>query len=208
MLFQDVKKSLENKPRTWYIKRWIPREICETIWEHCNRTKESCEYLVKWNPNRVEDIEWFPIMWFWHDIIEWDIPDITPSCGYTPEEKQELEKKSLQRLKNLLGTEYNFPLKKIEEYQLWVSHDSKELFYIDKALAGVWALEYERLWYKSMDDFHDYALEKISPSPYHTKIYKELLRKSFSNNSYFSQYNLLLELQWDVDKFREHITHL
>ncbi len=199
--FNDIKLSLKNKPREWYRARGIPAEKCESIWDHSNRTKQACKALITGTPNRVFDKEGFLLMWWGHDFIEWDIPDITPNCPYTSQEKKKIEKESLIRLEKGLWDEYKWIIMKIREYQSWETSDSRELFYIDKSLAWVGALEYERQWFPNMSDFHEYALEKLAWDMYHTQIYNSLLKREFSTVDFFTQYFLLLQMAWNYKKF-------
>lgn len=205
--FYQVRQWLVWTLREGYRKRWIPTEICENDWEHSKRTTQACVAHVIWSPDRIVDKKWFPLMGFGHDWTEWkeDMPDYTPACDITPKEKQRLEAWNLVELRQILWPKYFRILDKVEEKQDWKTQDARELTYIDKALAGVWGLEYERLWYSWMDDFHPYALEKLSTSRYHTRIYEILLERDFQHVDYFTQYRLLLLLGWDYNEFRRKI---
>ena len=139
-------------------------------------------------------------MCFWHDWPECRMPDYTPHCDISPEDKSTQESAILLELREFLWEKYHRILDKVWEYQLKESNDAKECSYIDKCLAGVWALEYKRLGYPGMDDFHPYVLNKIKESDYHTHLYKTLLDSKFDID-FFYQYELLLKLWWDRKKF-------
>ncbi len=201
--FRLVYDWLKNKPREWYRKRWIPLSHCESIWLHWKRATKASVALVIWAPDRIVDKEGFPLMWLWHDWTENDMRDYTPSCNITPEEKFKLEAESISRLRKHLWSRYEKIIKKSEEYLEWKTQDAKEMFYIDKALAWIGALEYERQWFNPMNDFHPYALEKLSWSNFHKNIYTTLLQKQFNHVDFFTQYFLLLKLSWNIDDFKQ-----
>ena len=200
--FRDVRDWLENTYREGYKKRWIPLDVCENDWEHTKWATKACVAHLVWSPERIQDRKWFPFMWLWHELVEWepDMQDYTPSCDITPEEKHRLESGVLDRLRISLPERYSRILDKTGEYLDWNTSDAREFFYIDKTLAGVWALEYERQWYPWMEDFHPYALDKLSDDELHTQIYNILLERQF-NLSFYQQYLLLLQVAWDRDKF-------
>lgn len=110
-------------------------------------------------------------MWFWHDWVEYDVPDFTASSPIISQEKLRLESESLERLRTSLWQRYTKILDKTWEYLELETSDSREFSYIDRTLAGVWALEYERWGYPWMQDFHPYALDKLSSDDFHTHIY-------------------------------------
>lgn len=200
--FRDVRDWLKNTYREGYKKRWIPLNVCENDWEHTKWSTKACIAHLVWSPERIQDKKWFPLMWLWHELVEWepDMQDYTPLCDITPEEKHRLEKGVLDRLRISLPERYSQILDKTGEYLDWTTPDAREFFYIDKTLAGVWALEYERQWYPWMEDFHPYALDKLSDDELHTQIYNILLERQF-NLSFYQQYLLLLQVAWDRDKF-------
>jgi hypothetical protein len=200
--FREVKDWLVNTYREWYKKRWIPLDICENDWEHTKWSTKACVAHLAWSPWKIEDKKWFPIMWLWHELVEWepDMHDYTPWCNITPEEKHRLEAGVLNRLRTNLSEKYSKILDKTEEYLDWKTSDAQEFFYIDKALAWVWALEYERLWHTWLDEFHPYALSKLSDDNLHHWIYKTLLEREFDKN-FYQQYLLLLRVAWNRDEF-------
>jgi len=202
--FRDVRSWLINTYRTGYEKRWIPLSICENDWQHSKRATRACVAHIIWSPERVQNHKTFPLMGFWHDWVEWekDMPDYTPACDITKQEKHRLESEVLIRLRWYLWEKYIRILDATQQYLDQSTDDAREMYYIDKSLAWVWWLEYERLWFKNMDDFHPYALHELSLDTYHTHIYQTLLERSFSDVDYFAQYFCLLKNAWDIDKFR------
>jgi len=203
--FLEVKQALVDTYREWYKKRWIPLDVCENDWEHCKRATQACISHLIWSPERISDRKWFPLMWFWHDWVEWDIPDYTPSCNISSEDKKRLEWESLGRLRRKLWSKYSPVLDKAQEYLDWLTGDSEEMFYIDKSLAWIWGLEYERQWFEWMEDFHPYALDKLSWDDFHTRVYQILLEREFQSIDFFTQYFLLLRLSWDRNSFRREM---
>lgn len=198
----EVRQKL-LKPRSGFIFRGVSIDECETIWLHWLRTCNASIAVIEWTPHRVVNHDTFPIKCLTHDWVEWDEEDYTPHCDISPQEKKRLEKESLLRLRLKLWSRFSAILDLTEEYLDWTWDDNDELFLIDKALAGVWWLDYERLWYTWMDDFHPYALERLQTSKYHTRVYEILLEKEFKTVDYFTQYFTLLRLAGDYEKFRE-----
>lgn len=205
--FSQVRAWLIDTKRQWYLDRWIPNEICEDDWMHTKRATQACVSHLLWSPERIEDKKNFPLMGFWHELVEWEpgMKDYTPYSNITPEEKHRLESEVLHRLRQWLWSRYSRLLDKTWEYLEQKTSDSREFFYIDKSLAGVWGLEYERQWFTWLEDFHPYALDKLSADELHTRIYEILLEREFQNVDYFTQYFLLLRFSWDRDRFRREL---
>lgn len=148
-------------------------------------------------------------MWKYHDILEYNMPDITPHCWVSNEEKLKMEFKVLLNIENILGTEWNEILNWVKEYLNQKSNDSKLLTLLDKTDAWVKALEYEKLWFKKwVAHFHPYVLEKLNDNNKLKDIYQILLEREFNNlNSHF-QYFTLLQLGWDYESFRYKMKQL
>lgn len=207
LTFSQVRSWLVDTYRQWYLDRWIPAEECENDWQHTKRATQACVSHLIWSPDRIQDRKGFPMMGFWHELVEWepDMKDYTPHCNITSTKKHRLESEVLQRLRLWLPKRYSLLLDKTWEYLDQKKPDAKEFFYIDKSLAWVGGLEYERQWFEGMDDFHPYALDRLSTDTYHTRMYEILLEKEFSAVNFFTQYNILLRLTWDYEAFRREM---
>jgi len=73
-------------------------------------------------------------MAFAHDLIEWDMDDITPSDNISDTDKKAQEIQSLTRLRQKLGDRYQLLLDKAQEYIDLQSPDSHQLHQIDISL--------------------------------------------------------------------------
>ncbi|EKD66782.1 MAG: hypothetical protein ACD_49C00009G0007 [uncultured bacterium (gcode 4)] len=58
--------------------------------EHCLRLERVCIALIDWTPERVNNPERIAWMARYHDLIEYppEVPDITPYCDYTKDDKK------------------------------------------------------------------------------------------------------------------------
>lgn len=148
-------------------------------------------------------------MWRYHDILEYDMPDITPHCGVSDEEKLKMELNVLSKIETILWEGWTEILNWVKEYLEQKSTDSKILTLLDKTDAWIKALEYEKIWFKKwVSHFHPYVLEKLKNNEMLSNIYKILLEREFKSlNSHF-QYFTLLQLAWDYELFRNKMKQL
>lgn len=206
-----IYNELEQKPRAWWMREdvWIPLILCESVFEHCSNVKRWCIVTVEWRPEIIKIPARFIDAWKYHDILEYDMPDITPHCWISDEEKKEMEYKVLERLRVILWPEWEYIIWLLEEYIEGKTPDSKLLNLLDKIDAWVKAFEYEKLWFrKQVAKFHPYILERLNQNPYLDNIYRILLEREFYNVNYHFQYFLLLSLAWDYDEFRNRMSEL
>ena len=203
--------ELQKKPRAWWIRKevWVPLNLCESVLEHSLNVERACNSLIIWNSHTIYNKETFPDMWKYHDILEYDMPDITPHCWISNEEKLKMELEVLSNVEIILWDEWKNTVDLIKEYLNQESDDSKLLTLLDKTDAWVKALEYEKLWFtKWVSQFHPYVLDKLSDDKKLKDIYSILLEREFSSLNYHFQYFTLLELWWDYEKFRNKMKNL
>ena len=203
--------ELQKKPRAWWVRKevWIPLLICESVMEHSLNVERACKSVIAWNFLNIDNIERFPDMWKYHDVLEYDMPDITPHCWISNGEKLKLELGVLSNIEIILWDEWKNTVDLIKEYLNQETNDSKLLTLLDKMDAWVKALEYETLWFtKWVAQFHPYVLEKLYDNEKLKNIYNILLEREFSNLNYHFQYFTLLQLWWDYEKFRDKMINL
>lgn len=203
--------ELSKKPRAWWIRKevWIPLILCESVLEHSLNVERACKALIIWDFQKIDNKISFSDMWKYHDILEYDMPDITPHCWISNEEKLKMELNVLSNVKNILWNEWNKTIDLIQEYLNQKTNDSKLLTLLDKTDAWIKALEYEKLWFKNrVKHFHPYVLEKLNENEKLKTIYQILLEREFSSLNFHFQYFTLLELSWDYDKFRNKMINI
>ncbi len=202
----NMMDDLFKKLRAWYLMRWVPLIFCETVWEHCLRLERTCDAVLEWTPERVENPIRFKWMARYHDLPEYppEVPDITPYCNFTKLDKKTIELWVIQRVKLILWPKWSEVVSLLEEYSDHKTNDSKEITFHDKILAWVWWLEYEKIGFKDkMADFHPRILWILEKDAYLKNIYEILLEREFWSIDYFVQYYMLLQLAWDYEKYRE-----
>ncbi|MDD2871035.1 MAG: HD domain-containing protein [Candidatus Gracilibacteria bacterium] len=189
----------------------IPSIYAESVLEHCMNVKNGADALIIGTPNLVQVPQNFPIMGKVHDMPEGHgvLPDITPHCKYTNEQREILEKYAVLYIEYVLGQKGNIETQLLREYIEQKTPDSKTMFYLDKIDAGVKALDYEKLGFKKqVSIFHPYTIDKISESDYFTKIYSILLEREFKYLPSHFQYFMLLEMAGNYDEWRYRIKQL
>ena len=207
----QIFNELQNKPRAWWIREdvWIPLILCESVLEHSLNVERACKSLIIWNPKIINKLKNFSDMWKYHDILEYDMPDITPHCWISNEKKLEMELEVLSKIKKILSIEGVNIIPLVTEYLEQNTNDSKLLTLLDKADAWVKALEYEKLWFKKwVSQFHPYVLEKLKWNTELEKIYRILLQREFPSINYHYQYFTLLQLWWDYNIFKKTMSSL
>ena len=207
----DIFNELSKKPRAWWIREevWIPLILCESVLEHSLNVERACKSLIIWNTHKVDDDLLFSDMWKYHDVLEYDMPDITPHCWISNDEKLKMELDVLYNVETILWKQWINCIDLIKEYLNQETYDSRLLTLLDKTDAWVKALEYEKFWFtKWVAQFHPYVLDKLSEDKMLKNIYSILLEREFSNLNYHFQYFTLLQLWWDYDEFRNKMINL
>lgn len=203
--YVDVIDQLLNFPRSWWIKREIPKKVAETVSSHCAKVAISSYILVSWSSSDIpNELIWDIILaWWTHDLCEWNCKDFTPhdikNWVISQEQKHDLELESLRRF----SREYkdNTPEKLFIELQtnpqFWIISE------LDKLDAWVMALNYEQFWF-NVWEFFEYTKKKL-----HNRLLKEafswLLKREFKDVDFFYQYCVFLYFEWDLTKVREYI---
>lgn len=191
--FRQGIDSLRTKPREGWIRRGIPADQAETIWDHSKKVAKAAELLLA---RRFPDLASIgSLMGQFHDIVEHGShKDFTPADALAPETKQALERAALMEL--FLDKPTAFQKKVVElweEYEAGVSLVSVLVRDLDKIDAGIQAMVYWNNGYKQTEDFFAYTLEKIKDKEL-LSIFENLLEKLKRNslqNPYGSYYSLL-----------------
>ena len=200
---REIKHGLD-KIRSWWKNRWIAEEIAETIWQHTRKVAKAAAIYGKNFPDI--DLNKLVKMAKYHDIAEYKEKDYVP-WEISEEEKHKREKKIMLELKDELWNKWD------EVFDLWMEFEKCETKeaqinkQLDKLDAAIQAMEYEKLWYKIVTNFYDYALSKLT-DPVLIKILTILLKKEYPNIDTYKQYFLLLECNGDEDIFKEKIETL
>lgn len=207
--------ELSAKPRAWWVKRWIPLVLCESVLEHCLGFERACRIIVESWIVQVENPKRFVKIPKYHDVLEYppDIKDITPSCLVTDEEKIATEYMVLEIVRQILWIKWEEICWMLEEFIEQKTPDSKLLRVLDVTQFWVKAFDYEKIWFKKViDEFpppiHQSILEYTKQYPKLDNIYRILLEREFSNFPSNFLYFKLLELKWDYEKFREYMKSL
>lgn len=196
-----------NKPRSWWIQRGIPIELCETIWSHCSKVAIATDILIRNNPygipkNRFKNM----VLKAWlHDFSEFSCRDYTPNdiktWLITKEWKYQKELESLQRFVEIFWD--------IKPLIFWLDLENNltienELIHqVDKSDAWIMALNYESYWY-NVDEFFEYTIKKLS-DPFLRSAFEWCLDRKFKNIDYFYQNCIFLYFQWNLNKIRYHL---
>ena len=183
--------------------------LCESVLEHSLNVERACKSLILGDICDVHNKETFSDMWKYHDILEYNMPDITPHCWVSSEEKLKIELAVLNDLEEVLWTHWKYLLSLLKEYLEQKTDDSKLLKLLDNVDAWVKALEYEKMWFtKWVAKFHPYVLEKLHYNKKLQDIYQILLMREFTSFNYHFQYFRLLQFGWDYEKFRKQMLDL
>ncbi|MDD4151807.1 MAG: hypothetical protein PHR68_04295, partial [Candidatus Gracilibacteria bacterium] len=85
----QILDSLSKKPRAGWIRKevGIPLILCESVLEHSLNVERACKSLILGDFQKIDNKISFSDMGKYHDILEYDMPDITPHCGISNEEK-------------------------------------------------------------------------------------------------------------------------
>lgn len=219
----EILDTLSEIRRAWWVRPevWIPNHLAETVLHHSLNLETACECAVEWLKLSTEIIiqapKNFSRMWKVHDFPEYHrvLPDITPHCSYTQEQKRILERYAVLVLKEILQKWWEEDIRLLEEYIAQESHDAKLLYLFDKIDAWNQAFKYESMWFKkNVAHFHPYNLEKLKDNSYLTMIYEILLEREFweredrnwNRNTKIldphMQYFELLRLWWNVNEWK------
>ncbi|MEI6426258.1 MAG: HD domain-containing protein [Candidatus Absconditabacteria bacterium] len=197
---REIKHGLD-KIRSGRKNRGIAEDIAETIWQHTRKVAKAAAIYGKHFPDI--DLNKLVKMAKYHDIAEYKEKDYVPG-EISEEEKHQREKKVMLELKDELGSKGD------EVFDFWMEFEKGETKeaqinkQLDKLDAAIQAMEYEKLGYKNVTNFYDYALSKLT-DPILIKILNILLKKEYPDIDTYKQYFLLLEYNGDEDIFKEKI---
>lgn len=184
-----------SKPRTWWIRRWISKDIAETVLQHMWKVATAAS--IYWKNKPKYNYKKLVYMWFVHDIVEYKAPDLTP---HDPNYHQRfsIEKIVIDELPSLIKWG-DFIRELWLEFEEWVSEEAILIFQLDKFDAIVQAFEYEKQWYDVWDFFE--GLWKHLKDPVLKNIYSILLKRKYQHISTYEQYFYLLEVDGDEEKY-------
>ena len=168
-----VLHALCTKRRSGWLKRGIPSDHAETVYQHSRKCRTAATlffgYVLK-SPR--DQILLFADQAEIHDFPEWDAPD------YVPREVTEAVKYAAEYAALKRGTALVQPHGEYIE-RLWLSFENDDSFAvralhdIDKLDAMVQAIEYERQGY-CVQDFYEYT-SAVLRVPFFKRICAEML---------------------------------
>lgn len=194
----EIKRWL-NKPRSWWLRRWISESNAENILEHSKKVYEATKIYGQHFPEI--DMNKLLIMARYHDIAEYKEKDYMP-WEISIQEKFKRELAVILTLKDQFNWRWCRVYEIWLEFEKWESEEAKIVKQLDILDPVIQALEYEKTWLYNVNasDFYEYAKLKLT-DPILINILNILFKKDFPFIFSYLQYFILLAFKGDKWKF-------